>query len=97
MFVNAVTKVSEFTRPISFITRFYGSTEIQPGNATLFFVNSEGWVLTCRHVLDEILACEQIAKRRAAFDAEVAAIKGKPSRNALKQVAKKYHLDSQPV
>lgn len=97
MFATAVSKVSEFTRPISFITRFYDSTKIQPGSATLFFINADGWALTCRHVLDEVLACDHVAARKSAFQADVAAIKGKQSRNTLKNLAKKHHFDSQPV
>ncbi|HEY7001945.1 MAG TPA: trypsin-like peptidase domain-containing protein [Candidatus Udaeobacter sp.] len=97
MFQDAVRTISEFTRPISFITRYYDSTEVQPGSATLFFVNADGWALTCRHVLDEILAADQIATRRAAFQKDLAAIKGKRSRNAVKQVAKRRQFDSHPV
>jgi hypothetical protein len=97
MFVTAVAKASTFTKPISFITRFYDSIEIQPDTATLFIVNADGWALTCRHVLDAILACDQIAARRAAFQADIAAIKGKRSRNAIRNVAKKHQFDSQPV
>jgi hypothetical protein len=92
MFVSAIKKVAEFTRPVLFITRYYGSTEIQPGLATLFFVNADGWALTCRHVVQEIAAEQEIDNRRTAFEAELAAIKGKLSRNARKNIEAKHGL-----
>lgn len=50
MFVNAIQKVSGFTRAIHSISRNFGSTKIERGAATLFFVNQDGWALTCKHV-----------------------------------------------
>jgi hypothetical protein len=97
MFVTAIAKASEFVKPISFITRFYDSTDVHPGSGTLFFVNADGWVLTCRHILDAVLSGDQIAARRAAFEAEVAAMKGKRSRSAVWQIARKHHFNSQPL
>jgi hypothetical protein len=71
MFTKAVAAAAQFTRPIHIITRCYGSTEVYPGAATLFFVNSDGWALTCRHVAEFIAAAGLIAKRRAAFRAAI--------------------------
>jgi hypothetical protein len=92
MFVNAIKAVAEFTRPVLFISRYYGSTEIQPGLATLFFVNADGWALTCRHVVQEVAAEQAIASRRAAFEAEMVAAKGKLSRTARKKIEAKHGL-----
>jgi hypothetical protein len=94
MFVSAIKTVAEFTRPVLFLTRYYGSKEIQPGLATLFFVNADGWALTCRHVLDEIAAEQPIAKRRLAFEADLAAIKGKVSHGIRKKIEAKHGLTS---
>lgn len=46
----------EFTRPIHTIVRYFGSTDVHPGAATLFFINSDGWALTCRHVAEHLIA-----------------------------------------
>ena len=94
MLVNASKHVAEFTRPILFLTRFYGSKEIQPGLATLFFVNAAGWALTCRHVLNEIVTERPIASRRAAFEKDVAAVKGKVSHGLRKRIEAKHGLNS---
>lgn len=50
MFINAVERVATFTRPIHIIFRTYGSEDVRRAAATLFFVNSDGWALTCKHV-----------------------------------------------
>jgi hypothetical protein len=94
MFVNAIRHVAEFTRPILFLTRSYGSKEIQPGLATLFFVNADGWALTCRHVLSEIVAEQPIANRRIAFEKDLAAVKGKLSHGMRKKIEAKHGLNS---
>ena len=94
MFVTAIQKVSEFTRPVLFISRYYGSTEIQPGLAALFFVTGDGWALTCRHVVQEIIAEKSIASRRTAFESDLASVKSKLSRNARKKIETKHGLNS---
>ena len=94
MFVNAIRHVAEFTRPILFLTRYYGSKEIRPGLATLFFVNADGWALTCRHVLNEIVAEQPIANRRAAFENDLATVKGKVSHGLRKKIEVKHGLNS---
>ena len=39
MFVNAIEEIQQFTRPIHTIVKHYHNNFIQPGAATLFFVN----------------------------------------------------------
>jgi len=70
VFIEAIEAATRFTRPMHTISRHFGSTDVQPGAATLFFVNDEGWALTCRHVAELILAADQILERRAAFNRE---------------------------
>lgn len=40
MFVEAIERVSEFTRPIHILSRLYHQAEILPGAATLFLLTS---------------------------------------------------------
>ena len=54
MFVKAIEEVAKYTRAIHSIHRNYASTVIQLGTATLFFINSDGWALTCRHVVNQL-------------------------------------------
>ncbi len=67
MFANAIEKVSLFTRPVNTIMRNYGSNNIIPGSATLFFINEDGYALTCRHVLDLLISSDRVNKQYQQF------------------------------
>ena len=71
MFADAIEKVGGFTRPIKFISRIYKDSVIAPGCATMFFVNDEGWALTCKHVANQIIAADQVNNRFAQFKAAI--------------------------
>jgi len=80
MFVNAIEKVTEFTRPVHTIQRFFGESKVISGAATLFFVNDEGWALTCRHVAELFIAANLLQQRYQAFKAEQNVLFGKKKR-----------------
>lgn len=91
MFVNAVETAAEFTRPIHSISRNYGSTIIQPGAATMFFVNSDGWALTCNHVAQQLIVGKQLAENRQAFKDELATQRGqKKAKKLIHKLERKY-------
>ena len=91
MFVDAIERASRFTRPIHTISRWYGSNDVYPGAATLFFVNRDGWALTCRHVAEQLLAAEEIAKRRTNYEGELASFSdSRKQRRAQRDLLKKY-------
>ncbi|QRR03050.1 trypsin-like peptidase domain-containing protein [Dyadobacter sandarakinus] len=71
MFVEAIEKVDRFTRPIHFIFRYYNGTDIIPGTATLFFVNDEGFAVTCSHVARQILQAQSIYENYQKFRSEL--------------------------
>ena len=54
MFSNAIKEISKFTRPILFVSRL-NSDKLIPGSATLFFINEDGYALTCKHVVTNII------------------------------------------
>jgi len=91
MFIQAIEGAAKFTRAIHSISRNYGSTHIQPGTATFFFVNSDGWALTCGHVADQ-LGVERALKRKAeSFKNELSARRGtQKEKKLLKELEKKY-------
>ncbi|MGB9458399.1 MAG: trypsin-like peptidase domain-containing protein [Bryobacteraceae bacterium] len=91
MFVKAIETAGEFTRPIHWISRNYGSSIVIPGAATLFFVNTDGWALTCRHVVDLLASEKVIAEKYAAFKADLSATGRKVSeREHYRRVAQKH-------
>ena len=76
MFVEAIEKVAEYTRPIHILTREYGSNEVLPGATTLFFVNELGQAVTCKHVAILIAQAEQVDKHYEEFKKERDALTG---------------------
>lgn len=98
MFVEAIEKAAGFTRPIHTIARNYGSTTIQPGTSTLFFINDEGWALTCRHVATMLKASEDINKKANGFRQEAAAIRNNGNATRIPpRLEKKYGYSNKTV
>lgn len=96
MFVQAIEMARQFTRPIHTIARNYGSDLIQPGAATLFFVNADGWALTCRHVAEHLVASDKLAQKRGAYTEELAAIpNGRNMRKQRRKLEQKYDYTRQ--
>ena len=54
--------------------RNFGSSEVIPGTATLFFVNENGVAVTCKHVAEELLKCAQINDLYAQYRAELSSL-----------------------
>lgn len=91
MFVKAIEEVGGYTRAIHTIGRIWGSERIAAGSSTLFFVNSDGWALTCAHVAKLFVDGQTIGEKFAAFKSERGQIpQGKNQRNALNQLERKY-------
>lgn len=67
MFINAIERVARFTRPLHSIIRLYGSKQLIPGSATMFFVNEAGYAVSCKHVVDMLMAADGINNRYRDF------------------------------
>jgi hypothetical protein len=89
MFVNSIQKVAGFTRAIHSISRNFGSTKVERGAATLFFVNQEGWALTCKHVAQWLTQADAINKNYAQYHSESKNL----NTGKKKALAKKMGLD----
>lgn len=93
MFIQAIEEVSKFTRPIHTIIRTYGGKQIIPGAATIFFVNEEGYAVTCKHVVELIASADQINQRYRDFQAERVQIQKFPKyKQLLKGLELKYNF-----
>ena len=89
MFTKAIETVLGFTRPIHTIARYWDSEEIEPGTASLFFVNDQGWALTCKHVASLMLT--GVNKRFRQFKSTRDSLEaGKKSRSAINEIGKKF-------
>lgn len=60
MFISAIERVSQFTRPIHTLIRSYGGKQLLPGASTIFFVNENGYAITCKHVVDLLASSDNI-------------------------------------
>lgn len=67
MFINAIERVARFTRPLHSIIRLYGAKQLIPGSATMFFVNESGYAVSCKHVVEMLMAADGINKRYQDF------------------------------
>lgn len=91
MFTNAIETAAQFARPIHTISRLLGTTTVIPGAATLFFVNADGWALTCKHVAAQLAFSDQVLKKFTSFKAERAKLStGKKSRQLLRSLEHKF-------
>lgn len=95
MFVEAIERVDQFTRPIHFIARYYGGTDIIPGTGTLFFVNENGFAVTCRHVARQILHANQIYENYLKFKGELRRFERDPGYETQRQFLEaKYKINA---
>ena len=91
MFVSAIDTAARFTRPLHTITRVWGNTTVIPGAATLFFVNADGWALTCKHVASQLVLADQLSAKHAIFKAERDQLPtGTKSRHSLRVLEHKH-------
>ena len=98
MFVDAIETAAKFTRPIHMISRNYASTAVNPGSATLFFVNTDGWALTCGHVAKSLQAEKQLQVKYKEFKDESASYRGdRRERQLRNKLELKYNYTKQTV
>ena len=91
MYVQAIERATKFTRPLNIILRYYNSTEVHPGAATLILLNKDGWVLTCAHVAKLLIDAEAINKKYAEYKKELSeSIGHKKEKQILRDLERKY-------
>jgi hypothetical protein len=97
MYVKAIEEIQKFTRPVHSIVRYYHSDRIHPGAATLFFVNESGVAVTCKHVVEQLLAEHNLNAKYAAFKSERELLMSNPGvvdELGLKELESKYNYSS---
>lgn len=94
MYVNSIEIATKFTRSIRSIMRNYGSNEVMTGCSTCIIVNDEGWVLTCKHVMEGLIKpADSINNKYAQFKSELAglaAMSDNKKRRAVSALEQKY-------
>jgi hypothetical protein len=94
MFIDAIEMVAGYTRPIHTIIRTYGGKQLIPGAATIFFVNEDGYAITCKHVAEMLLSAEPTNAHFAKFRGERQTLQ---SKQMLKGLELKYKLNADSI
>ncbi len=90
MLVEAIEKISGFTRPIHSVVRAYDN-QVTASASTLFFVNDHGVAITCKHVADLLVSGDPIWANFEQFKAAKRQIpEGKGYRAALQSLEAKF-------
>ncbi|MDD3127002.1 MAG: serine protease [Candidatus Izemoplasmatales bacterium] len=71
MFVEAIKECAKFTKQFRTITRNFGSDKVNKGAASLIVINNDGWILTCKHVANNIYFADQFGKSYRNYKAEL--------------------------
>ena len=94
MFKTAIEKVGRFTKPIHFISNIYGEQTVRPGAATLFFVNEQGYAITCKHVTTLIRQSGELWKQFQQFQTDKNSLLKSGSYNKkIKDLRAKFGFD----
>ena len=94
MFKTAIEKVGRFTKPIHFISNIYGEQTVRPGAATLFFVNEQGYAISCKHVTTLIRQSGELWKQFQQFQTEKNSLLKSGSYNKkIKDLRSKFGFD----
>jgi hypothetical protein len=95
MFIKAIDHVAQFTRPVHSILRTYAGKQVFPSAGTLFFVNEEGYAVTCKHIAEMLLSAETINQQYLQFKKERNQISNDPKyKQLLKGLELKYKYTS---
>ncbi len=70
MFIQAIERVAQFTRPVHSIIRTYAGKNVIPSAGTLFFVNDEGYAVTCKHIAEMLVSADAINLHYNRFNQE---------------------------
>jgi len=98
MFLKPIENTSGFTRAIHSITRTYKGKNIIPGSSTLFFVNEDGYAVTCKHVIDLLATSETVNRKYSEFknERDKLPVDGK-LREKLKRLEIKYEYRDETI
>ncbi len=95
MFIKAIERVAQFTRPVHSILRTYAGKQVIPSAGTLFFVNEDGYAITCKHIAEMLLSAEAINGHYQKFKAERQLIANdSKQKQLLKGLELKYKMNA---
>lgn len=92
MFEESIEKYTRIVSPIYTAVKFHRSDEILTGTSTITAINDEGWYITCRHVIENILSEKRVNENYLDFLNE---LKGRKKHQVL--VENKYNIKNNSV
>lgn len=96
MFIKAIERVAQFTRPVHSIVRTYAGKTVIPSAGTLFFVNEEGYAVTCKHIAEMLLSADTINQQYDKFSQEKKLLAQDPRfKQLLKGLELKYKITAE--
>jgi len=90
MFKEAIKKNIDYIKPIVNGYKTPYSDEIYGGMGTVMVINEEGWVLTCRHIAENIIIADKIMEAYKDIKKELIENKMPP-----KKIYKKYGIEEE--
>ncbi len=96
MFIKAIERVAQFTRPVHSILRTYAGKTVIPSAGTLFFVNEEGYAVTCKHIAEMLVSADAINQQYEKFSQEKKLLAQDPRfKQLLKGLELKYKMTAE--
>ena len=63
MFKNAIKKNREYVKPIVHGYKLPYSDEVYGGMGSIMIINEDGWILTCKHIAQNIILADKIMEK----------------------------------
>lgn len=96
MFIQAIERAAQFTRPVHSIIRTYAGKNVIPSAGTLFFVNDEGYAVTCKHIAEMLVSADAINRHYNSFAKEKKFLPGDARhKQLLKGLELKYKMTAE--
>ena len=92
MFVKAIKNNSEYIKPLVNGYKLPYKDEVYSGIATVMLINDEGWVLTCKHVAENVIFADKIMTKYEDIKKELFENKIPP-----KKIYKKYGIGEDDI
>ena len=89
MYKKSIKENSKYLIPFTFGIKYFGSDEIEHGSGTLMAINSDGYVLTCKHIATEFLRNHALGESYSKLLKEL--------KEDRKSTIKKYNLKKDTV
>ena len=93
MFKKAIKKNLEYTRPVFFGERLFGSNKVNSGIGTFIVLNDEGYILTCKHIAEKIIMARELEIKYNSYLEKTAS----KSAKEIEKINKEYNYENNTI